>query len=218
MTEEKILKGLKEAILTYDEGGAIKWAHIAIDEKVDPVKAIQVGLTPGILEIGHGFDEGILFLPNLVIAANVMKVATSILEKEIENRGIQGKTSLGKIVIGTVAGDIHDIGKTIVSTLLSAGGFNVIDLGTNVSEKEFLEVVKKENADILALSALLTTTVVEQRNVIQSLEEDGLRDNVKVIVGGGAVNEDHAKRIGADGYGDTASEAVNLAKELLNIA
>lgn len=216
MNEVEILNGLKKAIETYERDDAIKWAEVAIKEHIDPIKAIQEGLTAGILEVGRGFGEGKRFLPELVLSADIMKAASSILEEEIARRGLDDrKSSIGRIVIGTVAGDIHDIGKSIVSTILSANGFKVIDLGTDVPTSTFIEVVTKERPDILALSALLSTTIREQGKVIQALVENGFREKVKVIVGGGVVNEDHARSIGADGYGADAVEAVSLARRLL---
>lgn len=209
------LESLKKAVARYDAEGAASWARKALEEGVDPVKAADA-LTEAIRRIGDGYGRGELFLPDLVGAAEAMKSAMPIIQEEIKRRGKRLKT-LGTVVIGTVYGDIHDIGKTMVSTLLTAEGFEVIDLGVNITAQEFLEATKKHRSDILAMSALMTTTSPEQRKVLKALESAGLRDRVKVMVGGGAITEEFAKSIGADGYGATAPDAVKLARRLIGV-
>jgi len=209
------IEKLKNTVLEFDIDNAELIARQAIDTGVDPIEAANA-LTEGIRIIGDQFGKGELFLPDLVCASEVLKKAFPIINEAIEAKG-QKQTSLGKVVIGTVFGDIHSIGKGMVATLLYAAGFEVIDLGINVKGEDFLKAVKEQNADILAMSALLTTTAMEQKNVIEGLKKDGLRDRVKVIVGGSPINQEFADSIGADGYGATAPEGVKIAKRLLGI-
>ncbi|MBM3702533.1 MAG: cobalamin-binding protein [Actinobacteria bacterium] len=210
-----ILDQLKNTVLEFDIDSAEDIAKKAVDSGIDPLAAAAV-LTDAIRVIGNKFGSGELFLPELVCASEVLKKAFPIINEAIEAKG-QKQTSLGKVVIGTVFGDIHSIGKGMVATLLYAAGFEVIDLGINVKGEDFLKAVKEQNADILAMSALLTTTAMEQKNVIEGLKKDGLRDRVKVIVGGSPINQEFADSIGADGYGATAPEGVKIAKRLLGI-
>ncbi len=211
--ESEILENLKRVVTEYDVEGAVTWATNAVKEKVDPIKALDA-MTEAISRVGDGFENGKLWLPDLVGAAAVMQGATPILEEEIKRIGAR-RESLGTVVIGTVYGDIHTIGKTMVATLLRADGFVVNDQGTNVTAEEFVEAIKKYKPDILAMSALLTMTAPEQRKVIDTLKKEGIRDTVKIMVGGGAVTEEFAKNIGADGYGSTAPSAVKLARSLI---
>ena len=211
----EVLERLQKAILEYDEAEAAKCARKVVEEKIDPVEALNA-MTAAIRKVGDGFGNGELFLPDLVGAADAMSVATPILEEEISKSGAT-RESLGTVVIGTVYGDIHTIGKTMVATLLSAEGFHVIDLGINVTAEGFIDGVKKHNANILVMSALLTTTAPEQRKVIDRLKSEGLRDKLKVMVGGGAITQEFADSIGADGYDPTAPGSVKLARKLIGI-
>jgi corrinoid protein of di/trimethylamine methyltransferase len=215
MASQEVLENLKKAILEYDAAGAANWAKRAVAEKNDPLKAIDA-LIEVIKKVGDGFGKGELFLPELMGAAEAMQSAMPILEAEIMKKGMERK-SLGTVVIGTVYGDIHDIGKTMVGTLLTTGGFSVHDLGVNKSVEEFVQAVKEYKPDILAMSALLTMTAPEQRKVIDTLKKEGLRDKTKVMVGGGAITQEFADEIGADGYDATAPGAVGLARRLLGI-
>jgi methanogenic corrinoid protein MtbC1 len=209
----EILGSLKKAVLEYDVEAAASWARKAVDEKVDPTKAMDA-LTSAIRQVGDGFGAGQLWLPDLVGAAEAMKAATPILEAEISRRA-QKRETLGTVVIGTVYGDLHDIGKAMVSTLLTAEGFTVYDLGVNVEAQHFVDAIKEHQANVLALSALLTTTAPEMRKVIDTLEKEALRDKVKIMVGGGAITHDFADSIGADGYDPTAPGAAALARRLV---
>jgi len=209
----EVLENLKKAIVEYDSEQAVNLARRAIQEKIDPVKTLAA-MTAAIRQVGDGFGKGELWLPDLVGAADAMTSATPIIEEEIKRRGIT-RESLGTIVIGTVYGDIHTIGKTMVATLLTAGGFVVNDLGINVTSERFVEGIKKYKADILVMSALMTTTAPEQRKVIETLKKEELRDKVKIMVGGGAITEEFANSIGADGYNPTAPGAVKLARRLI---
>lgn len=212
-TNKDPLELLKKAIVTYDNGLATDSARTIVEEKRDPLEA-WAAMTMAIRLVGEAFDKGELWLPDLVGAAEAMSAAKSIIEEEIEKRGAKAETP-GTVVLGTVYGDIHSIGKTMVGTLLVAEGFAVHDLDVNVTAEAFVEAVQKHDADILAMSALLTSTAPEQRKVIEALKREGLRDRVKVMVGGGAITEEFAEAIGADGYDPTAPGAAKLAREFV---
>ena len=212
---EAALEKLKTIVMDFDIDNAEQAAREAISQKVDPLEAAKA-LTDAIREIGDGFAKGDYFLPDLVCAAEVLKKAIPVITEEIQKQGKKSGT-LGKVVIGTVFGDIHSIGKGMVATLLYAAGFEVIDLGINVRAEAFLDAVKEHKPDIIAMSALLTTTAMEQKNVIEGLKKEKLRDKVKVIVGGSSINQEFADSIGADGYGATEPDGVKVAKSLLGI-
>lgn len=211
--ESEILENLKRAVLEYDAKGAASWARKAVEEKIGPLKALDA-LTKAIREVGNGFGKGELFLPELVGAADAMLNATPIIEEEIKRTGAK-RESVSTVVVGTVFGDIHNIGKSMVCTLLTADGFEVIDLGINVEVERFVEAVKKHKPGILAMSALLTMFTSEQKKVIEALKKEGIRNKVKIMVGGGAISEEFAQSIGADGYAPTAPEGVELARRLI---
>ena len=205
---------MKQSILDGDSDAAITLAKQSLAENVDPLEAINLGFLPGMNEIGEQFGAGQLFLPDVIMAAEAMKKATAILQPEMNRRGTQREV-LGKVVLGTVKGDVHEIGKSLVGTLLSASGFEVFDLGVDVPFETFAQKAKEVNADIVGVSALLTTTMTGQKQVIAALESAGLRPNVKVIVGGAPVTRGWANEIGADGYSEDALGAVQLAKRLM---
>lgn len=211
--ESEILENLRRAVLEYDSKGAVSWARKAVEEKIAPLKALDA-LTEAIREVGEGFGKGELFLPEIVGAADAMKSATPIIEEELKKMGAK-RDSVGTVVMGTVFGDIHDIGKSMVCMLLATDGFEVIDLGVNVEAERFIESVRKYKPDILGMSALLTSFVSEQKKIINILKEEGLRDKVKIMVGGGAISEAIAENIGADGYDPIAPGAVKLARRLI---
>jgi methanogenic corrinoid protein MtbC1 len=213
MMSAEILKNLRQAVMEYDAKAAVAWAKKAVEEEVDPLEALNA-LTEAIRQVGDLFGRGELWLPDLIAASETMSVATEILEEVIKRTGVKQK-SLGVVVIGTVAGDIHDIGKNMVGTLLKAGGFEVHDLGVNIQADAFVKAIVKNGAQILALSALLTTTAPQQRKVIELLKAEGIRDKVKVMVGGGGITAEFAASIGADGYDATAPGAVNLARHFV---
>jgi len=207
-----ILENLKRAVIEYDSESAANWAGKIVEEKVDPLKALDT-LTEAIRQVGDGFGKGELWLPDLVGAADAMQAATPILEEELKRIGVK-REALGIVVAGTVFGDIHSIGKSMVCTLLIAGGFEVHDLGVNIKAEEFVEAIEDYKANILAMSALLTMTAPEQRKVIATLNERGIRERGKAMIGGGAITADFAEGIGADGYDPTAPGAVELARRL----
>ena len=208
-----ILGNLKKAIFDYDPDASAEWARKAVETRLDPTEALAA-MTEAIRVIGDGFNTGDLFLPDLVGGADAMTAATPIIEAEIQRIGAKTER-LGTVVIGTVYGDIHTIGKTMVATLLQAEGFTVHDIGLNVTAEEFVAGIRKYQPDILAMSALMTMTAPEQRKVVESLQAEGLRDSVKIMVGGGAITQEFADSIGADGYNPTAPGAAKLARSLV---
>jgi len=205
---------LKKSLALYDKSLAINSVRKLISEKINPTIIFGI-MTDVIKSVGKAYEEDLLYLPDLIGASETMFAAMPVLEEEIKRTG--GKiTSLGVIIIGTVLGDIHTIGKQMVRTMLLAEGFTVHDIGVDTSAEKFIKSIQFHNADILAMSALLTTTAYEQKKVISILEKEGLRKKIKVMVGGGAVNEDFALSIGADGYDPTAPGAAKLARKLMN--
>ena len=215
MTDEQkgVLDNLRKAIFEYNADLARVSAQRAIELGVGPVEAMNV-MTVAIREIGDAFGTGELWLPDLIGASDAMQGATPVLEEEIGKQGAH-REILGTVVAGTVFGDIHNIGKTMVATLLTAAGFQVEDLGVNIKADAFIEAVQKNEADLVVMSALMTTTMTEQQKVIESLKSKGIRERVKVMVGGAAVTEEFARDIGADGYDPTAPGAVQLAEKLI---
>ncbi|MHB8278359.1 MAG: cobalamin B12-binding domain-containing protein [Candidatus Humimicrobiaceae bacterium] len=209
----EILEKLKKAILDYDSERAVEWAKKAIEEKIDPIAAVDA-ITESIKHVGDLYGKGELWLPDLIGAATTMKSALEILEKEILNKG-SNRESLGKVVIGTVHGDIHSIGENMVATLLLAEGFDVHDLGVDIPAQKFVDAVKQYKPDILALSALMTTTAHEMKKVIDLLNKENLRSKVKLMIGGAPITDEFAKSIGADGYNATAPGGAKLARKLL---
>ncbi len=177
------------------------------------VELIDNGLAAGMNEVGVLFERGKLFLPHVMMAADAMSAGVELLQDELSAG--EGSAKLGVIVNGTVEGDVHDIGKAIVSTMLQAAGFEVHDIGRDVPLQNFIDKIKETNADMVGLSALMTTTLQGQKDVIELLKENGLRDDIKVMVGGAPATDAWAKKIGADCYAENASEAVVKAKELL---
>ena len=210
---DEILENLRKAILGYDNVGAESWARKAAQEGIDPVKTMDV-ITEAIRQVGDGFGKGELWLPDLVGAAGAMQVAIPIIEEEIKKRG-ETRQSSARVVIGTVLGDIHNIGKDMVATLLVASGFEVVNIGVNIGAEQFLAATKEHNPAILAMSALMTTTAPEQGKVIDALKREGLRDKIKIMVGGGAITQEFADKIGADGYSPLATGAANLVRKLI---
>ncbi len=214
ISTEEIKKQLYENILNGDFETTKDIAQSSLNADADPMEMINSILVPAIELVGEKFGRKEYFLPDLMRSANAMKNALEIFEIEITKKGIERK-SAGKVIIGTVKGDIHEIGKSIVASLLTAKGFSVTDLGVDVESDIFIKKILEEKADILAMSALLPITMPYQAKVIEDLKIRGLRDNVKVIVGGSPVTQEHADRIGADGYADNAVEAVKLAEKLM---
>ena len=216
MTEE-IFKQMAQSVINGEPEDAEALAKQAVAQGVDPLQAINEGFVQGVNYVGEQFSLGEMFLPELVLAGEAMKAAVAVLEPELQKRGAERKM-LGKVVLGTVEGDIHEIGKTLVGTMLSASGFKVFDLGVDVPVDKFIEVAKAEKADIIGMSALLTTTMVKQKTVIDKLAAAGMREKVKVLVGGAPVTQEWAERIGADGFSPDAIGSVAIAKKLMGLA
>lgn len=215
MIEGKIFEDLKNAILELNEEKAVKAANDLIKQGIDPLLGIEKGLSPGMAIIGDKFNRMECYLPELILAAKTFDAATQILEPEIMKRGKQ-QAKRGVVVLGTVKGDIHKIGKDIVAMLMKTRGFEVHNLGEDVSMSTFVDKAAEHNADIIGMSALLTTTMPAQKEVIDLLKEKKVRNRYIVMVGGAPVNVEWAKQIGADAYAKTAEEAVSLAMELIS--
>ncbi|MEI7845863.1 MAG: corrinoid protein [Chloroflexota bacterium] len=212
----ELFQRMAQSIIDGDSEASISLALEAINAGMDPLDAITKGFVIGVNQVGEAFSCGDAFLPELVMAGEAMKEAVKTLEPEMEKRG-STRQMLGKVVLATVEGDIHEIGKSLVGTMLSASGFQVFDLGVDVSTAKIIEKTKDVNADIVALSALLTTTMIRQREVIEALEKEGLRPSVKIMVGGAPVTRDWVQKINADGYSEDAIGAVNIAKSMMGI-
>lgn len=207
------LESLYEAILKGKLDVAKAVTTEAIAENVDPQLIINEYMSRAMEDIGKRFEEGKAFVPELLMAARAMKGALDLLKPLMKGAASH---RLGKVVIGTVKGDLHDIGKNLVASMLEGCGFEVINLGTDISSEKFITAIKENQAQILCLSALLTTTMNYMQEVIDALEKSGIRQEVKVMIGGAPVSESFARQIGADGYSDNANVAVTLAKSLLS--
>lgn len=207
------LSPLSLAIETGDRDKAIELTNAALSSGVGPQSIISDGLQAGMGVVGEKFSSGEYFLPDMLLAARAMNSSLEILKPLLEGTEL---ANMGKVVIGTVEGDLHDIGKNVVATLLRGNGFEVIDLGTNVPDRKFVDEVRAQKADILGLSALLTTTMPVMQRVIKALDEVGLRSDVKVVIGGAPVTQDFANHIGADGYARDGGRAVPVCKQMMS--
>ena len=213
---EELFKKMAQAVIDGDNELAEELARQAIKAGVDPLDAINHGYAAGMDTVGALFASGEYFLPDLILGGEAMKAALVVLEPALKATG-QQRAILGTVVLGSVKGDIHEIGKSLVGTMLSAAGFDVYDIGIDVESTEFVARAREHGADIVALSALLTTTMLQQRDVIEHLSEAGLRERVKVMVGGSPVTQAWADQIGADGFAEDASGAVVEARRMLGI-
>jgi corrinoid protein of di/trimethylamine methyltransferase len=211
---DQLFAALRQAVIDGDPAAAATYAQQALDDGVSPLAAIDDGLVPGLSYVGEQFGLGELFLPDMMLAARAMQKAMDILEPELQAQAAERKV-VGRVVIGTVKGDIHEIGKNLVGMMLATSGFEVHDLGVDVSPERFVEAAQEHNADIVGVSALLTTTMAGQRTVVEAVAAAGLRDKVKVIVGGAPASASWAAEIGADGYSEDAIGAVALARRLV---
>lgn len=214
--DENILAGLKQSILDFDEDVALELAKKSLAEGVDPVEAVGA-LAEGLNELGEKFERMEVFLPEIMLASDAFKNALSVLEPEIKKKNSEGKKAI-PIVIGTVQGDIHQVGKDMVATFLATAGFEVYDLGVDVAPSRFLEEARRLGAKVIAAASLMSTTRPVQKDLIEFLEAKGVRDEFIVLVGGGVVTQDWANEIKADGYGQDAIATVELAKKLLHVA
>jgi trimethylamine corrinoid protein len=214
MDKNTIFKTMEEAILDGDNERARQGATQALQQQIDPLEVVESGLSQGMDIVGDRFEQGLAFLPELLMAAETFNAAMEVLKPEIEAQKKEVAKG-GTVLIATVKGDVHNIGRNIVATILETRGFTVVDMGQDVSALQIIEGAEKTKADVIALSSLMTTTMPNQREVIQALKEMNLRDKYSVIVGGGPVTRNWADEIGADGYGSNAIEAVDLVKDLL---
>jgi trimethylamine corrinoid protein len=212
--EQEMFEAAAKTIIEYDVAKAEAIAKQALGSGIDPVALLEKGFIAGITEVGDRFDSGDVYLPELMMAADAMKAASVICEQAFPKGAVKEKK---KIVIGTVAGDIHDIGKSIVVSFLSANGFDVYDLGRDVSVEQFVTKAGEVKADVVGCSALLTTTMEEQKKIVEALKEAGLRDKVKVIVGGAPTSQGWADQIGADAFAENAAEGVSKVRELTGL-
>lgn len=210
--EETILKDIKEAVLKGDRNDAAKFTKAAVDGGIGIKKILDEGLIAGMEIIGNKFKCNEIFIPEVLISAKAMQTGTAVLEPYFTKCGIK---PIGHVAIGTVKGDLHDIGKNIVSMMLKGACFEVDDFGIDVPPAKFVDAVKARGVDVIAMSSLLTTSMLSMRDTINSLKDAGLRDKVKVIIGGAPVTKGFADSIGADGYAKDAASAVDAVKELL---
>jgi len=209
------LKALYEAVLNGDAKASREITEQALTAGIDPLKLVNEQMVPAMDEVGRRFECNEYFVPELLISARAMKAALELIRPLLVARG---EEPVGRVVIGTVKGDLHDIGKNLVAAMLEGGGFEVIDLGVNVSPEQFVAAVREKNAQVVAMSALLTTTMPSMRSTVEALKAAGVRDQVKVLVGGAPITQKYADDIGADGYSDNAPGAVGLAKKQLGCA
>lgn len=208
MSSEAILKKLREAVLNYDPDAAVAAAREVIKKKEDPLEAIEKALIPAIKKVGDKFEKMEVFLLELMLAAEAMKSSMALLLPLIPK---ESKGTKGNIVIGTVQGDVHEIGKNVVANMLMAAGFNVTDLGVDVKTSLFITEAKKEEAAIIGASSLMSSTLASQKDLVDFIKASGERKRFKVMIGGGITSGEWAKEIGADGYGEDALEAIKLA-------
>lgn len=206
------LKALYTAVLEGNAPAAKALTRAAIEDGVDPQTILDTAMIPAMDEVGRLFEANEYFVPELLIAARAMKGGLELLRPLL---AAQGASSAGKVAIGTVRGDLHDIGKNLVAAMLEGGGFEVIDLGVDVPAEKFIEAVKRDNVQVVAMSALLTTTMPGMKSTIEALREAGVRDKVKIMVGGAPITQPYATEIGADGFSDNASGAVRVARDLI---
>ncbi|HON06645.1 MAG TPA: corrinoid protein [Verrucomicrobiota bacterium] len=206
------LKKLSEAIIGGDAQSARAITEKALSQGIDPVRIVHDYMVPAMNEVGRRFDCNEYFVPELLLSARAMKSCLELLRPKLASGGVK---AAGRVVIGTVKGDLHDIGKNLVAAMLEGGGFEVIDLGVNVTPEKFVDAVKNMDANIVAMSALLTTTMPSMKTTIDALKNAGLREKVKVLVGGAPITQKFADDIGADGYSENAPGAVSLARKLL---
>jgi len=209
---ESNIKSVYESVVNGEMQATANKVQVALDSGLSANNILQNGLISAMGEVGKLFEEGEFFVPEMLISANSMKFGLNLLRPYLVAEDVQ---PLGKVLLATVQGDLHDIGKNLVGMMLEGGGFEVIDMGIDVKPEELIDAVKEHKPDIVGLSALLTTTMVNMKTAITMMEEAGVRDGVKIIVGGAPVTQDYANQVGADGFGKDASEAANIAKKLI---
>jgi corrinoid protein of di/trimethylamine methyltransferase len=213
---DSILSRLRESVVEGEEEKVEEYTQKSVDEGIDLVAILERGLVTGITEIGERWVKEEAFITEVLLSANAMEAGMKIIRREMERTG-KVRRSLGKVILGTVKGDIHNLGKNIVAALLTASGFEVYDIGIDIPAEVFVEKVKELKPNVLGLSSLMTITIPEQGEVIEALRKAGLRDRVKVIIGGAPVTAQWAEEIGADAYGRDAIGAVKKIKEMLGV-
>ena len=209
---DPLIQSIQENVINGQKAPVESLVRQALEAKLPPDEILNTGLIAAMKEVGARFEAGDFYVPEMLIAARAMQAGLAILKPHLVSGGIQ---SAGRVVIGTVKGDLHDIGKNLVSMMLEGAGFEIVDLGTDVPPEKFIAAIKENNAGLLGMSALLTTTMSNMKLVLTALKEAGVREQVKVMIGGAPVTESFAKEIGADGYAPDASRAVTLAKSLM---
>jgi 5-methyltetrahydrofolate--homocysteine methyltransferase len=209
------LSTLTEAVTGGDATAAVAAARAALDAGAEPIRLVSEGLSPAMAKVGRLFEEGDCFVPELLMAARANKAVFEILRPLLSRTGVE---PVARVVLGTVKGDMHDIGKNLVGALLEGGGFEVVDLGVDVPPARFVAAVEERKPELLGLSALLTTTMPGMKTTLEAIQGVGLRERVKVMIGGAPVTESFARSIGADGYADNAASAVDLARRLIGVA
>lgn len=215
MSSEKLFERAKESVVDGDKDLAIQLAREGLDAGIDPAEFIDKGFVPGIVRMGELFEDGEIFLPELILAADAIKVAVDILNDAMAKAGVK-REAAAKVVLATVEADLHDIGKGIVASLMVANGFEVIDLGRDVQSSKIVDMAIEAGADIIGSSALLTTTMVHQKEIEEILKEKELKGKMKTIVGGAPVTERWQTKIGADGFGETAADGIKLVNEFMS--
>ncbi len=209
---EPVIQAIYDGVIEGNQKVTVENVQKALDQGIDPGKVLNQGMVTAMAEVGRLFEEGEYYVPEMLIAARAMQSGMAVLKPRLVDSDVK---SSGKVVAGTVKGDLHDIGKNLVCMMLEGAAFEIVDLGSDVSPEKFVEAVKTTGAQIVAMSALLTTTMPNMKATIEALKEAGLRDQVKVMVGGAPLTDNYAKQIGADGYAPDASRAVAIAKELI---
>ena len=215
MEKSLILDNLANAVITGKKDLARDNARAVIDNNIDPLEALEQGISKGMLTVGEKFESGESYLPELIMAADVFKVAMEILKPAIEANQTDIKKS-GTLLLATVKGDVHNLGKNIVATVMETHGFEVVDLGVDQPTLDIIDAAQANQADVIGLSAVMTTTMPYQKELIDTLQELKIREQFIVLVGGGPINQQWADEIGADGYGETAMDAVNIATQKIN--
>jgi 5-methyltetrahydrofolate--homocysteine methyltransferase len=209
---EPVIKEIYDSILNGQQKVSSAKVQEALDQGINPADILNDGMVAAMAEVGRLFEEGEYFVPEMLIAARAMQAGLAVLKPRLAAADVK---SSGKVIAGTVKGDLHDIGKNLVCMMLEGAAFEIVDLGSDVSPEKFVEAVRTSGADIVAMSALLTTTMPNMKVTIEALKAAGLRDKVKVMVGGAPLTDQYAREIGADGYSSDASRAVALAKSLV---
>lgn len=209
---EAKLQEIYDAILNGDNSVTPGLVQDALDEGIEPSRILNEGMVPAMGKVGSLFEEGEYFVPEMLISARAMQAGLGVLRPHLVDADVK---PAGKVVMGTVKGDLHDIGKNLVCMMLEGGGFEIIDLGADVAPEKFIAAIQEHQPDLIGMSALLTTTMPNMKTTIQAIEEAGIRNRVKILVGGAPLTQDYADQIGADGYAPDASRAVSLAKSLV---